>query len=397
MKTQTAFLVFTLCVTIGAAVLPVDCQDASRSDIAAQPPLPAQEKEASTDRLSLALDPLARGSALTDEEIEAIAKILPKLTPLLETYARSYPESLEFFVRRGSKEENLEDVARLLGRLQELSSDRPRLPSNVAYRAYTVEKPIEEEMARDFSLNLAKSGDYPYRGLIDLCSRYAYVENFESRCETRDSEHTTLIQVTGEVSSIDHLKELIKEIERGAEGPLEVEYLSVVDPAGRTFARGQRMPLSDLSGQTEEQTRVFDKVKKTLQGILGDPLVVTGTWFGDSALPGRCTAPIGPWRLEISSSLSAAGEQIDPFGEEWRRSDRRIWPSEQSEMLLLYIRLSDGKEEILTNTVAAHIDRPIIVGYSRLQNDVHISGALVVIPEEVLGSPETSEKEKRGF
>jgi hypothetical protein len=108
-----------------------------------------------------------------------------------------------------------------------------------------------------------------------------------------------------------------------------------------------------------KMAREFEERNKEESSTKGENMVqVIGYWFGNTAVPGQCMAPIGPWDLEIQSE--------------------RVPDSD----FLLNISMREKDRIILRNTINAKIDRPIIVGYTRREEHAMIPGALIIIPQQ---------------
>lgn len=167
-------------------------------------------------------------------------------------------------------------------------------------------------------------------------------------------------------------------------------------------------PDSASTGKTSLRT-----VKKALKNLLGENLLVRGYWFGNTSLPGECSAPIGEWKLELNAfepeplqilgegmSMGMGGMGIGGMGMggmgmggmmggmggmgggmmgapgTGENANRPRNPEFKMNIILM-----EGDAPILSNTVNARIGRPVIVGYTRKIRDNFIPGALVVIPE----------------
>ena len=107
-----------------------------------------------------------------------------------------------------------------------------------------------------------------------------------------------------------------------------------------------------------KMAREFEARNKEESPAKGESMVrIIGYWFGNTAVPGHCRAPIGPWDLDVESE--------------------RVPDSD----FLLNISMREDDRIILQNTINAKIDRPIIVGYTRREEHAMTPGALIIIPQ----------------
>jgi len=232
--------------------------------------------------------------------------------------------------------------------------NRPRIaPTNVAYRIYAVETPIEfpagQSVLKPFSLSLTCNTEEKL--FIDIDSLTVeglsfYVTEVEER--TNESKHTTYFRISGRTASMENIKKMIEIIEEKFGSKCVLQNLRM-EPVSHPEMNNAALKM---------HVQLPGNVSTTVEKLLNNEIRTAGYWFGNSALPGDCLAPIGPWKLEMNST-----------------------PNPDSSFLL-NIELKEEDSTILSNSVNAKIDQPIIIGYTRIQNDVLCPGALVIIPQK---------------
>ncbi len=392
---------------------------------AAAPAVPSAPPLASQNEMQTRIFKLANSQA------QMITQVLQQIAP----NARIIPDVRSNSVIVSGNEEELQQIEHLLQNLDVSIGDPPQTASsNLAYRVYAIEIPLEISsdtlLRQDFDAEFRIPGNAIFSSLSQLKSSLdSDIAISDMQCSYVDKnvdnpEPFSRLRITGSLTSADKFQKLIDQVKKIVNKEVEVTVSDLQFRAAQDFKVDRQTGFDNqFYGKLQETLNAPDyastektslrAVKKALNNLLGENLLVRGYWFGNSSLPGECSAPIGEWKLELNAfepepsqipgegmSMGMGGMGMGGMGMGMsgmmggmsgmggmgggmmgapgtgENANRPRNPEFKME-----IHLMAGDTPILSNTVNARIGRPVIVGYSRKIGDNFIPGALVVIPE----------------
>lgn len=304
-----------------------------------------------------------------------------------------------------------------------LVKDEPQSVSNIAYRVYIVENPTktktsgaavsfapkESVVLRPFTMTIEYK--HPKRRIVSIEKftdeefKIDKINTSVGEAGSTDEQGNTVfrhrIQISGQCSSTERVDHFIKNIEEilGAEVVVSTLEMDTSQPAGNTgFYYGMGMMggpggmggggagmMSGYGGMMGDDggnmmigggmpslggfnpppmepvdVPIPEKIRALLNQLLGESFQLVGYWFGNSALPGECTATLGLWHLQLKTDLIKSAD------------------------FQLNLQLQDTFGVQINNQINGKINQPIIIGYTRSEGFSSSStlGAVVIVPQE---------------
>ena len=265
---------------------------------------------------------------------------------------QSDPHSNRLIVR--ATKDQMEDIEALISNMdsEHPESEKSREIESFIYRIYMFETASENPGFKPFSMIIQTSSGITAKLLENAAEVNVQISDFRV-IDERDDAIDILIQ--GKAPS----KESIHGISDGI-SDYQIRELKWDD--GETFTNN-----IDAANYSHLPIQLQDHIEK----FLGNNIVTTGYWFGNSSVPGGIEAPIGPWMLhlelehETGRTLELRIEVIVP--DEMHNFDRQLGRHQS--------------DTILSNTIRVKAGKPIIIGYNRQSYGTRRMGAMVIIPE----------------
>ncbi len=285
-------------------------------------------------------------------------------------------------------EDELETIRNLIESLDRRGSRQPDFSEeqeNIAYRIYALEKKNAPHYLNRFNLNIQIEDVDSSIQIPNLISSlkmdvFHILRYSSQKTILENGSRLIILEIEGEGTNEEACLAFIEVLRRKTNDKaqllsLQSEQLVQPNPAPVVIAapgvagnqRGRRTSQLGVTGniqdtgigteETYDGTSIPQSLIPTIKKLLGENIVSIGYWFGLSAAEGECSAPIGPWKIEIESHPNMTGAFLFEFS------------------------LIEGDEIILHNSVNGKYDKPIIIGYSREVDGKYIPGALVIIPE----------------
>ncbi len=231
----------------------------------------------------------------------------------------------------------------------------PRDVQNLVYRVYMFEIASGDERMKPFSMILQAPLEASTVQLLDATPRLQISGFCLSDERDRDGKAEILIQ--GKAYS-------------KHEGLERIVYDAIPE------SRIKELKWDDAEIFTNEieaaQFRQLpERLQKHIQKLLGDDIRTVGYWFGNSSVPGEVQAPIGPWTLNM---------KLNPESDQMLELEVEV--ELPREIHNFDTRLGHQQnDEILSNTIRAKIQKPIIIGYNRESYGKRKMGAMLILPE----------------
>jgi len=324
MKTKTLFTVIFL------GVLLVSSLSLSQETPSQEPPAKEQS-----------IDPNSSESKVVTEIV--MTKYFPsdELTDLLRNIFRIrniYSDERSNRLVIQTTREQMGDVLALIKKLDVADSALAgtREIQNVVHRIYMFEIPSKDTDMKPFSMILQTSPQFSSTELLNAAKdKNLRISGFHLSDE-QDEEQQNDILIQGKAASNEAIKQMVESISES-----RIKELKWDD--SETFT-------NDIAAA--QYTQLPEQIQKHIIKFLGKDIQTVGYWFGNSSIPGRIQAPIGPWKLDLSFDTNGQELHIDV--------------EESKEMSDFYRRLGRDQSEILSNTmIVVDIRKPIIIGYNR--------------------------------
>ena len=260
---------------------------------------------------------------------------------------------LDLLIVQATKKQ-MQDIEALIQELdvEQTESETSQKTESFIYRIYMFETAPENPGLKPFSMILQTHPQLSSSILEVAAAVNIQVSDFLITDE-RGDEIDILIQ--GKALSDESIREMINSITDS-----RIKELKWDD--GETFTNN-----IDAAHYSHLPVQLQDHI----ENFLGNNIVTTGYWFGNSSVPGRIEAPIGPWifRLELEQETGRTIElRVEVLVPDERHSFERQLGREQS-------------NTILSNTIQVKAGKPIIIGYNRQSYGTRRMGAMVIIPE----------------
>jgi len=114
-----------------------------------------------------------------------------------------------------------------------------------------------------------------------------------------------------------------------------------------------------------------ESLRQHIRKFLGADVRTVGYWFGNLSSPGKVTAPISLWTMDLATKLAQAGDLL---------LEVEVMYNPQYTM--------DVGAVVLRNTVQAKVGKPIIIGYNRDVYGTRTMGVMVILLEtDMPGGP----------
>lgn len=250
--------------------------------------------------------------------------------------------------------EQMNDIEALIEKLDVADSQlaENRVVENLIYRVFMFEIPTDNQKMKSFSMILQASEKVTSATILSVAAKEKIeVSDYVIMSEQENELVEILLQGKAPSSeSIQKIAELTG---------IQIKELKWDD---ETFTK---------SIEVAQYSQLPPQMQKHLQKFLGENIVTVGYWFGSSSVPGKVEAPIGPWMLRL---------ELDTESD--RELELRVEVEAAEQMSHFERRLgSERSNEVLSNTVRAKVDKPIIIGYNRQSYGTRKMGAMVILPE----------------
>jgi len=245
---------------------------------------------------------------------------------------------------------NEQNLAQFVELLQSLDVDAPKPPeearstSNIAYRVIAVEKPIPQTAWLNFDLNLictakeSSTAGFPSQFTSQINQEGKVHINRQNVQKHEGNSFVITISGAYRDASLPNnslLDYLLPQFQKMGKYDIQVTNFSWNEDKTNP-------PSSGL-----EDIQIPENIRPVLARLLGKEYNVAGYWFGNSAFPGNCEAPLGLWNLRLESNVIPGKDQFAlriTVGEKSRRrvtssalsvpspmtSDNTQYPSENS-------------------------------------------------------------------
>ena len=251
--------------------------------------------------------------------------------------------------------DQMDDIMALIEKLdvETPESEANQTVENLIYRVYMFEMVSGDQNLKPFSMIYQMPAVIPSTELLNMAIGHDIQVSDFLIIDERDDEIDVLVQ--GKAPSNESIQKIAKSIT-----PSQIKELRWDD--GETFTG---------SIEAAHYSRLPAQMQKHIQKFLGDDIVTIGYWFGNSSVPGKVEAPIGPWKFQF---------ELSPESD--RTLELRVEVEERKERSDFDRQLGREKsDEILSNRIQAKIGKPIIIGYNRQSYGTRKMGAMVILPE----------------
>lgn len=273
-----------------------------------------------------------------------LADILRVLVPQDQVTITSDEHSNRLIVAAPS--DQLEQIQRVIAELDTPAHDGPEA-QQVMYRIYMLEQPSEHENLRPFSLVLEGTSLLRATELLDAVQDADMrIDSLEQKPEDDKWQQWELF-IEGRAASNASIKRVLEKM-----------------PASQLTELRWNEEISTLP--TGHVTPLPAELKKHIDQLLGQGVQTVGYWFGNLSAPGEIRAPIGPWVFELNVDTTPRADEV-----ELGVSVVRETPDKP-----------DMTWQILSNSIRAHLLKPVIIGYNRDNYGTRTLGALVIVPSE---------------
>jgi hypothetical protein len=253
--------------------------------------------------------------------------------------------------------EQIESVENLIAEMDvpDIEASTQRDIQNLLYSIYMFETFSGNEGMKSFSMILRTTTHVSSQELLDAAAEKDLQISDFLQSDDFDEPHAE-IMIKGRAASNESLKRMVSGL-----AP-ESHIIELKWDDDETFTNNIA---------AAQYTQLPDQMQKHIRKFLGDDIRTVGYWFGNSSVPGKIEAPIGPWTLNLqldteSDRMLELNVEVE-VPDEMHNFDRRLG--------------RERNDEILSNTIRAKVGRPIIIGYNRESYGARKMGAMVIIPE----------------
>jgi hypothetical protein len=241
---------------------------------------------------------------------------------------------------------------------------------SVISRIYMFEIPSKDVDMKPFSMILQTTGQFSSKALLKIPNdKNLQISGFhplsDPRYREREEEQKNDILIQGKAASNESITQIFDSVPECSIKELK-------------WDNNEAFTNNIAAAQ---YTQLPDQLQKHIRKFLGPDIQTVGYWFGNSSVPGRVEAPMGPWKLNFSL------ERKD------RDIELQIEVEVVEKMSNMFQRLGRFRDDILSNTITVKIGKPIIIGYNRESYGTRKMGAMVIFLEEdvfQLSVPETN-------
>ena len=254
-------------------------------------------------------------------------------------------------------QEQVEGIESLIEAMDVADSEAstPREIENLVYRIYMFEIPSGDKGMRSFSMILQTSARVSSKELSVAAADNDFQISEFLQINNGLSEPQAEILIQGKAASDEAFKRFFEKFP-------ESHIMELKWDDDETFT-------DNIAAA--QYTQLPEQMQKHIRKFLGDEIRTVGYWFGNSSVPGKVEAPIGPWTLSL---------RLDTESD--RTLELNVDVEVPGEMHRFDSRLGrERNDEILSNTIRAKIGKPVIIGYNRESYGTRKMGAMVIIPE----------------